>query len=92
MGRKYTAIVRTHEQELRPINIGFGTRKQKYVEDSVEYIKQVAEETCPQIYDELCYGVEVIVDLVAQKVIYTVHKNRKKTINVLANVMFKQVC
>lgn len=91
-GRKYTVIVRTASQDLRPVNIGFGTRKQKHIEDSLEYIKQVAEETCPQIYDDLCYGIEVIVDLVKQKVIYSVHKNHKKTIKVLANAIFQNAC
>lgn len=89
---KYTCIVRTDTQALRPVNIGFHSVRSEAAEESIDYIKEVAAKSCATIYDEVCYKVEVIVDLKAQKVIYSVHKNRKKTINVLAKAVLDRVC
>ena len=91
---KYNVIVRTSpSQELRMLPMGFGTPNQRNKKpETIEYIKEVAEETCGTMFDELLERVEVIVDLIEQKVIYSVHKNKKKTINVLVKTMLPSAC
>ena len=77
---KYMVVVRNSNQDLKPIYMGFSDPQE------LDYIKEVAEETCGTIYDALLERVEVIVDMTIMKVVYTIHKNRKKTISALAQV------
>ena len=80
MKAKYNAVVQTKSKQIVPIHLGFGIAQSK------DYIIQVAKDTCEKIYGEACDNVQVIVDLLEQRVVYSVHKNTRQTIAILAKV------